>query len=216
MEHDQFGKLLDLLATVSYIDLRDLLDLFAVDHAGDNPEALADARRRRRGKPTVTLAAVETWAHITPLKPRQQRHAEQVIDLLYNAMKPKARRRRAAIGDSAPAARPPIARGSVTVKTIPRRRNRIEADGSITTETIYYRYVYIQMTETAGGLDGVQTHQRSIYIRQSRGLAFALDTADPDDRAALKRRILDAYHDRTLDQLVGQYAADDGQEADQQ
>ena len=122
--------------------------------------------------------------------------AQQVIALLLDLLQPLPQRKRDADGD-------PIARGAVEVKAIPRQT----ASGA----TVTSRYVYIRLWHTRGGADRRDRRLKSVYVRDSRKLAAALDELTArsahDERAALESAILDAYHAGQLDQFVAAFNA---------
>lgn len=151
-----------------------------------------------------------------PVPPDRQ-DAETVIAMLYSALEPKENRRRRRIKQRTkdgtkeqllPAAdRPAIARGTVHVKTIIRKRLNKDTDQVIKTS---YRYVYIEFSRSAGDTQKVRRHIRSEYVPNSRELASVLDEladTNPDARRALLREILKAYHANTLTQRIPEFIA---------
>lgn len=194
-----FDDFLSQLGNAAHSDLRDLLDLFAIANAeasGDQDE-ISDAKRRRRGKPEFTALARGLWHMVRQFSPSDYRNAGKVSNLLYSALKPKTHRRRAAASDAQPVDRPPIARGTVLVKTIPRKTKQ---------GTFYHRYVYINFAVSGGGYDGTDVGTKCVYLRGSRGLAYALDVSNAEQRQKLTDRILDAYRNGIVDVLVDEFS----------
>lgn len=202
------GELLDQLAALDYNHLRDLLD--RLDLHEQRPGA-AERRKGIEGGATAnrilrSIEARAAWEALSVLEPTDRLNARKVIALLYNALEPKPERKRRA-DDTA------VARGIVTIKSIP--RTRVISVDPLEFETVHYRYVYIRYSATAGGLDKRGKKFMNFYVRESRQLASVLDQLEdtnPAARAALVEQILDAWHDGTLDQLVRQYS---GGEAEQ-
>lgn len=189
---DDLRAALDALRRLQYDDLTDLLDLIALRNEGPG------AAQRRKGKKGGALnfgsaAALDAWQHVRALSDDDLRTVQGVAEALHRALAPQLQRRHTAEGQ-------PEARGTVQLKTIPRKKLNLS---TMEVEThIYGPYVYIRLWATGGDVDRRTSRLKSIYIPNSKALALAYQAGDVTAAA-----ILDAYHNGTIYALCEQWAS---------